>query len=149
MVTTEYKIAYNEVLEILKHIAKEDLDKIPKNMLDMFKSNASSENNFNYNPTKTLQEQNVSETARAIIAILFRNYWATSEQKEKILSVQNNERERIKREKYNPDNIFKNRNTAQYSKEEYQAEQTAIVEYKEKNFLQKLFDKIKHILKRK
>lgn len=149
MVTTEYKIAYNEVLEILKYVAKEDLDKIPKNMLDMFKSNASSENNFNYNPTKTLQEQNVSETARAIIAILFRNYWATSEQKEKILSVQNNERERIKQEKYNPDNIFKNRNTAQYSKEEYQAEQTAIVEYKEKNFLQKLFDKIKHIFKRK
>lgn len=149
MITTEYKIAYNEVLEILKYVAKEDLDKIPKNMLDMFKSNASSENNFNYNPTKTLQEQNVSETARAIIAILFRNYWATSEQKEKILSVQNNERERIKQEKYNPDNIFKNRNTAQYSKEEYQAEQTAIVEYKEKNFLQKLFDKIKHIFKRK
>lgn len=149
MVTTEYKIAYNEVLKILKYVAKEDLDKIPKNMLDMFKSNASSENNFNYNPTKTLQEQNVSETARAIIAILFRNYWATSEQKEKILSVQNNERERIKQEKYNPDNIFKNRNTAQYSKEEYQAEQTAIVEYKEKNFLQKLFDKIKHIFKRK
>lgn len=144
MVTTEYKIAYNEVLEILKYVAKEDVDKIPKNMLDMFKSNASSENNFNYNPTKTLQEQNVSETARTIIAILFRNYWSTSAQKEKILFEQNNKRERIKQEKYNPDNIFKNRNITQYSQE---GQQTAIVEYKEKNFLQKLFDKIKHTFK--
>lgn len=144
MVTTEYKIAYNEVLEILKYVAKEDVDKIPQNMLDMFKTNASSENNFNYNPTKTLQEQNVSETARTIIAILFRNYWSTSAQKEKILFEQNNKRERIKQEKYNPDNIFKNRNITQYSQE---GQQTAIVEYKEKNFLQKLFDKIKHTFK--
>ena len=148
MVTTEYKIAYSEVLEILKYVSKEDFNKIPPNMLEIFKTNASSKNDFVYNPIKTLQEQNVSEIARTIIAILFRNYWATSEQKEKILSVQNNERERIKKEKYNPDNLFRNRTITQYSQEGYQTEQTAIVEYKEKKFLQKLFDKIKHLFKR-
>lgn len=146
MVATEYKIAYSEVCEILKYVSKEDLSKIPKNMLDMFKENASNESDFTYNPAKTLQEQKVSETARTIIAILFRDYWATTEQKEKIKTIQNNERERIRKEKCNPDNIFKNRNSIQYTQEEHQ---TAIVECKEKNFLQKLFEIIKQLLKRK
>ena len=77
MVNTEYKIAYSEVLEILKYISKEEFNKVPQDMLEMFKTNASNENQFIYDPNKTLQEQNVSEIARAIIAILFRDYWAT------------------------------------------------------------------------
>ena len=84
MVITEYKIAYSQVLEILKHISVDEYNKIPQNMVQMFKTNASDENYFVYNSNKTLQEQNVSETARTIIAILFRDYWATNEQKEKI-----------------------------------------------------------------
>ena len=99
MVTTEYKIAYSQVLEILKHISVDDYNKIPQNMVQMFKNNASDENYFVYNSNKTLKEQNVSEIARTIIAILFRDYWATNEQKEKILSVQNKEREKIKMDK--------------------------------------------------
>ena len=67
MVTAEYKIAYSEVLEILKHISKEEYNKIPKEMIQMFKTNATNESHFAYNSNKTLQEQNVSETARTII----------------------------------------------------------------------------------
>ena len=81
MVTAEYKIAYSEVLEILKHISKEEYNKIPKEMIQMFKTNATNESHFAYNSNKTLQEQNVSETARTIIAILFRDYCATEDQK--------------------------------------------------------------------
>ena len=89
MVSTEYRIAYSEVLEILKYISKEELNKIPSNMIEMFKANASTESKFVYNPEKTLKEQNVSEIARTIIAILVRDYWATETQREKILSIQN------------------------------------------------------------
>ena len=83
MVTTNYKIAYSEVLEILKHISEEEYNKIPNDMIELFKTNANNDNEFVYNPNKTLEEQNVSETARTIIAILFRDYWATETQKEK------------------------------------------------------------------
>ena len=65
----------------------------------MLKANSDNENGFKYNPEKTLKEQNVSELARTIIAILFRNYWATPEQKNNILLFQKNEREKIKQEK--------------------------------------------------
>lgn len=109
MVNIEYANAYNEVLEILKYIPREDYNKIPKKKIEFFKINASHNNTFKYNPTKTLSEQNVSKIAKGIIAILFRDYWATEIQKNKIIAKQNYDRmalEEKKREKYNKDNIF-------------------------------------------
>ena len=141
MVNTEYKIAYSEVLEILKYISEEEFNKVPQDMLEMFKNNASSENQFVYDPNKTLQEQNVSKIARAIIAILFRDYWATENQKEKILAKQNYDREKIKEEKYNSDNIFKKHSTPQG--ESITTNEIAMVEYKES-----IFTKIKNWFKR-
>lgn len=145
MVNIEYKMAYSEVLEILKYISKEEFNKVPQNMLEMFKANASNENQFIYDPNKTLQEQNVSEIARTIIAILFRDYWATENQKEKILKKQNYDREKIKEEKYNTNNIFQKHNTQQT--ENCIKNEMTMVEYKEstfakiKNWFLKLFNK--------
>ena len=132
MINTEYKIAYSEVLEILKYISKEEFNKIPKDMLEMFRANASTEKQFVYDPNKTLQEQNVSEIARAIIAILFRDYWATENQKQKILNKQNIDREKMREEMYSPDNIFQKHNTQH--KENSATNEIAMVEYKESIF---------------
>lgn len=111
MVSVEYANAYSEVLEILKYISKEDYEKIPNSKIELFETNHNKEYIFKYNPNKTLDEQNVSKTAKAIIAILFRDYWATELQKEKIIAKQNYDRmqlEEKKKERYNSDNIFKN-----------------------------------------
>lgn len=111
MVDIKYANAYREVLEILKYIPIEDYDKIPKNRINLFKSYANNDYAFCYDITKTLDEQNVSKTAKAIIAILFRDYWATELQKEKIIAKQNYDRmqlEEKKKERYNSDNIFEN-----------------------------------------
>ena len=78
---------YNEVVEILNHIPKEDYYKIPKNMVDMFKANIEPNYFFEYDTKKTLQEQNVSKEAKTIIAILFRDYWATEIQRNKIIAM--------------------------------------------------------------
>lgn len=141
MITTEYKIAYSEVLEILKYISEEEFNKIPTNMVEMFKTNADNENKFEYNPSKTLQEQNVSETARTIIAILFRDYWATEIQKEKILEKQNYDREKIKQEMYNTDNLFKKRQLIIEKNEE----EKQLVIYKESIF-KRIFNKVLNFL---
>lgn len=141
MINTEYKIAYSEVLEILKYISKEEFNKVPQDMLEMFKNNASNENQFIYDPDKTLQEQNVSEIARAIIAILFRDYWATESQRQKILNKQNFDREKIREEMYSTDNIFQKHKIQQ--KENFATKEIAMVEYKES-----IFAKIKNWFKR-
>lgn len=111
MISVEYTNAYSEVLEILKYISKEDYDKIPNSKIELFETNYNKDYIFKYNPNKTLDEQNVSKTAKAIIAILFRDYWATEIQKEKIISKQNYDRMKLEEEKkarYNSDNLFKN-----------------------------------------
>ena len=110
MVDVKYAVAYSEVLEILKYIPISEYNKIPKEKINMFKKNASKEYKCNYIPSKTLTEQNVSKTAKGIIAILFRDYWATPEQKEKIIQKQKNDRIALEEEKvnkYNPNDIFK------------------------------------------
>jgi len=48
------------------------------------------------------------------------------------------------RERYNPDNIFKNKKEENIIKEETHA----LVEYKEKTIIQRIFDKIKNMFKR-
>ena len=111
MISVEYANAYSEVLEILKYISKEDYEKIPNSKIELFETNHNKEYIFKYNPNKTLDEQIVSKTAKAIIAILFRDYWATEIQKEKIITKQNYDRKQLeekKKERYNSDNLFKN-----------------------------------------
>lgn len=112
MQNTEYAIAYKEVLEILKHIPKDEYDKIPDEKIKLFEEMQDKNYEFQYNPSKTLNEQKVSKRAKAIIYILFRDYWATDIQRKQIIDKQNYERNKLNEEKakkYSPNNIFKNK----------------------------------------
>ena len=153
MVDIKYANAYTEVLEILKYISVEDYNKIPKNKIELFQTNANSDYHFTYTPEKTLNEQNVSKIAKGIIAIFFRDYWATDTQKEKIITKQNYDRQKIeqqKREKYNPEKILENKqNNFNIETVEKQEEKLELVEYKKFKWYQKLFSKIMKILRKK
>ena len=147
MVSVEYANAYSEVLGILKFISKEDYEKIPESKIELFKINSNKEYNFVYNPEKTLEEQNVSKRAKAIIGLLFRDYWATEVQREKILNKQKNDRLILEEEKkslYDVENIFKKRNTS--NEEQVKEEVTEMTIYKE-SLLTKLLNKIKCLFK--
>ena len=111
MVDSKYGIAYSEVLEILKHIPIEDYNKIPRNEIELFETYADKDFTFNDDSNKTLEEQNVSNITKGIIILLFRDYWATEIQRNKIVAKQNYDRVKLeekKKEIYNPDNIFIN-----------------------------------------
>ena len=54
-------------------------------------------------------EQNVSKEAKAIIVTLFRDYFVTEEQKEKLKQILQENEQKANEEKeklYNPDNMF-------------------------------------------
>ena len=111
-VNIEYANAYSEVLEVLNHMSKEDYNKIPKDMLEMFQTNCNNEYQFRYDLNKEFEEQGISKRAKLILAILFRDYWATPYQKEKIIAKQNYERQKLEQqkfEKYNPERLFENK----------------------------------------
>ncbi len=145
MIENLYANAYKEVLEILKYISIEDYNKIPKSRIELFETYSNNDYIFEYNPKKTLNEQNVSKIAKAIIGLLFRDYWATEEQRNKIIAKQKYDRQHIelkKQEKYNSNNIFKNKN--QNAKQQESINTIAMVEYKESVF-KKILNMIKTI----
>ena len=98
MADIQYANAYTEVLDILKYISKEDYEKIPKSKIKVFDENSNKNYSFTYDENKTLDEQNVSEIAKAIIAILFRDYWATKEQRYVIIKKQQEIKEQKQKE---------------------------------------------------
>lgn len=107
---SSYAKAYTEVLEIISHFPKDEYDRIPQEKIQLFKDNMDKDYVFKIDPTIDLAEQNVSRKAKAILVVLFRDYFATESQKEKLKIIlrQNTEREeKAKRERYNPDNLFK------------------------------------------
>ena len=111
MIAENYACAYKEVIEILKHTKREDVNKIPKYRILLWKTNMSKDYNFYIDSNKTLEEQNLSNEAKAIIANIFKKYWATDYQKERIEAKEKYDREQAEKEKsvkYNPNEIFKN-----------------------------------------
>ena len=98
MADIQYANAYTEVLDILKYISKEDYEKIPKSKIKVFEENSNKNYSFKYDVDKTLEEQNVSEIAKMIIAILCRDYRTTNEQRYIIIKKQREAREEQERQ---------------------------------------------------
>ena len=147
MINIEYANAYSEVLQILKYIPKSDYNKIPENKIELFKVNSNKEYKFYYNPNKTLNEQNVSKRTKAIIAILYRDYWATPEIRKEIIARQKYDmllREKAKG-KYNPNDLFKNKSNIQSEQKNISVDNVGLTKYKE-TLLSKIIIKIRNFL---
>ena len=146
MVTKEYAMAYKEVIEILKHVPDEDVQKIPEDKLEFYENNMDNEYDYKIDMTKEFEQQKMSEITKAILANIFRDYWATPYQKERIEAKEKYDLEKIeeeKREKYNPDNLFKDK-VPEIVKKEVNSENTNLpVEIKKETFFERLISFIK------
>ena len=140
--------AYSEVDKILSFMEIRYVEKVPKKMRDMFKNEKLQGYEPNIDKNIPLEEQKLERKTIAILAMLNLNYWCENEEekKELIRAYSNNDKKRNEeiRQKYNPDNIFKNKNKEK-EVEQIADEITAIVEYKKENFIQKLLNKIKRL----
>lgn len=135
-----YSNAFSEVLSILAYIPAEKYNKIPEDLIKVFEENSNDEYQFIYNPKLTLTQQEVSYEAKLIIAILFRDYWATDIQKEKILLKEKYNLQQVEEEKkniYSIDSIFKDKRK--------KINNVAIIEYKESKW-RRMINKIKNLL---
>ena len=140
----KYPKAYKQVIEILKYAPQEIVDKIPQKMIKTFKTNMDDKYDFKIDISKSFEEQDVLEETKAILANIFRDYWATPEQKERILEKEKNDREieeNLKREKYNPDDLFKKKQKVIQQNEEIQSNFS--VEIKKEKFYKKIINFMK------
>ena len=149
MINNTYARAYTEVLEILKHFPEEEYKKIPVEKINFYKDNMDKNYKFTIDPEIDLANQNISKEANAIIVTLFRDYYATEEQKVKIneiLDLNQKKEELEKRRNYNPDNIFTNNQQVNKDTKNLKAT-TQLMEYKENFFVRfkKFIFKLLHI----
>ena len=137
------KIAYSEVYSFINSLPANEYYTIPTDVVEYINWHRDYKYKFNYDASKTLDEQNFSREAITLILKLFYEYFANNDEKNKINKIlyENEEIRNIElKEKYNIDNIFKNKNkykSVQQSNENI----TALVEYKD-NIFKKLKDLI-------
>ena len=136
------KEAFSEVYDIIYNF--EINNKIPKSFIELIDNNRDKQYKVNIDYTKSINDQELQKGTRVILALIYRDYLCSQEERENLIKQDKEILEKIeeeKREKYNYDNIFKNKETPEIKKEI-----VAIVEYKQSNFILKILNKIKKFL---
>jgi len=142
MITMNYRNAYKEVDTILNCLSEEEYHKIPREIIEAIQANMNEDYEYFVDEDIDLKEQDMLPETKATLYNLFRDYLATPEQREKILKMQAEDRQKLeslKQEKYNADNLFEKRE----NKVEEKMENTEMISAKEKSFWQKIIGKIK------
>ncbi|MEE0128042.1 MAG: hypothetical protein UE116_07110 [Clostridia bacterium] len=140
-----YKMAYTQVLEILKRLPKEEVAKIPTEEIEFLKENCDKTYKYILSPNARLEECQISRKAYAILVVYFKKYFATEIQKQKLDVILKNNQiaiEKEKREKYGVDNLFKANKL-----EQEENKKVEIVPYKE-SFFKRVLNRIKKIFRR-
>ncbi len=150
--------AYTEVYTILQDLDDEEYNKIPLEVIKAIEENRNLEYDFELDDDLELKEQILLPQTKAILFNLFRDYLATSEQKEKIIKMQNEERAKIelkKKQMYNSE-IFPNKESkveeGRQEKNEDKIKEKEensldLVEYKP-SFINKVWGYIQRLFKR-
>ena len=99
MIKIQKNKAYAQVLEILNHIKLEDYYKLPKEIIRALEVNKDEDTKFKYNKEKDFLEQEMLSETKLILAIFFKRYWATDDQKAKIRTYEVNKIVAIEEEK--------------------------------------------------
>lgn len=140
--------AYTEVYTILQDLNEEDYNKIPPEIVEAIRQNRNSDYKYELNDEVELKEHQMLPETKAILFNIFRDYLSTPEQREKIIKMQAEERRKIelkKQEIFKYDNLFKNEKIVENNIEQSE-KNTALIEIKKKNFLQRIFERLKNFL---
>lgn len=95
----QYKKAYKEVYVILNNCSKEDYEKVPKKIINQIELNMDKNYEYNLSDDCDIETQPMLRETLAILSIIYRDYWATEEQRKMIIEYQKNEMKKLEDEK--------------------------------------------------
>lgn len=139
---SDYSKVFKELSEIFKFIPEEQMKKIPDELVKKIEEKKDNGYYYEVIHIEDFQNQNMLKETRAVLAVLYRDYWASEEERKKIKEQERDEL--IKRGEElskNTKEIF----TKQDKNIEKEAE-NAIIVYKE-SFIRKIIKKIKSFFK--
>ena len=142
---TDDNIMYAELSEILKMMEPEEVNKIPKKLLEVIEKEKSNTYIPNYDSKIELNSQNIKKETLAMLALLYINYWCEdeNEKKEYLKLIEKNE------QKYQVELNKKTDITKFFEsekKERIQEQSLTVVE--NKNLITRIIEKIKKLWKK-
>ena len=91
--------AYAEVLEILKFVPKDDYDKVPNYIIENMQQEKDLSYEYKLTFIEGFENQKLLKETEAILAVFYRDYWASDEQKKKLQEIEVIERKIAEEEK--------------------------------------------------
>lgn len=130
--------AYSEVYEILKYIPMSYLNKIPKDVLNIFKTKRDKNYKVKINPRLPLEDQKLQRKTLLLLAVLNLDYWCKPEEREEILNIYwKNEKEK------EPYVVIDEQNNLVPN-----SSNTGLMVFKQENLIEKIWTKLKKIFKK-
>ena len=142
----EYSEAAVEVLDILNHTNKEDVARIPQSFIKFLTNISSKSYKVKFNHEQPINGLNLKKQTRELLGFIYITWWCDKEEREKykkLIQESNIKNEEIK-EKYNVNDIFKNKKEKQEHKiiQNENVMKTSIAEYKKENIFKRVLNKI-------
>ena len=141
------KKAVSEVIDVLKHSEIEVTQKIPKKFIEFLTKNSDRDYIPNIDYSEENWENSIEEDAKVLIALIYRDYIMSEEEKEKVIEEAERQEQEI-REKYNPDNLLKKNSKIENEKSQDDTEQEvqkSLLIIKEEKWYERIINKIKEI----
>lgn len=144
---TEDNIMYAELSEILKMMEPEEVNKIPKKLLEVIEKEKSNTYIPNYDSKIELNSQSIKKETLAMLALLYINYWCEdeNEKKEYLKLIEKNEQKYQQQIREKTDIKYITR-TQKIEKNNVPEQELAVV--KNKSFIKNVIEKIKSFLKK-
>lgn len=141
----EYEKCLVEVDEVLNHLSKEELNKIPEDVLKGIKKHKDKEYMWKYDESKQLEEQKFDRNTIVILSYINMEYLLSKEQKdlmEKIHELNEQNFANEIQEKYDSKDLFKTKTNTKVENE------NAIAKLENNKWYNKIFSFINRLLKR-
>lgn len=145
-----YKRAYTELNEIFKIMSEDELNKIPSTFIANVQKEMDNDYEFELDKDKDLLDQDLMTETKALIVQMYVRFLAPEGENElwqKYDKYCISEIEKQRREQYNPDNLFKNKQKWSIE-EQAQTENIAMVKYEKETFIDKIKRFFTKILKK-
>jgi hypothetical protein len=145
-----YVKAYTEILKIIEYLPDSEYQKIPKKLIDEFQAKSDKEYVFNIQSEEDFESKELLKETEYIMYALYRNYLVDEEERKQLMQLERqaySDSEENKRIKYNPDDIFKNKDKKVRNFNEGISNEVTMIQYNESIF-KKIWNKILDMFKK-
>lgn len=136
------KQEFSEVYDIIFNM--ELYNKIPKSFIELIDNNRDTSYKVNIDYSKSINEQELKKGTRVLLSLIYRDYLCNEEERQTLIKKDKEELKKAEeelRERYSPDNLFKN-------KSENKKENMQMVQIEKVSFWTKIINKIKLFFKK-